>query len=185
MTDKQRIPKRPRQRPLTPKQMRFVAEYLNDLNGAAAVTRAGYRHKRPDQMAYELLRKHEISAAVSNGKATQLAAANVSAVRVVEEERRIGLNDPRSLFDAHGNQKPITEWTAEQAACLASFEIIRKKATAGDGHIDTIYKLKFWNKIDALQMLAKRLGIDKPEEGDDGRDVPSIVFPPGTRIAIE
>jgi hypothetical protein len=101
---------------------------------------------------------------------------------VVEEERRIGLNDLRSFFDANGNLKPIRNWTAEQAACVASFEIIQKNATAGGGHIHTIHKLKFWNKMDALQMLAKRLGIDKLEEGDDGRDVPSIVFPPGVTV---
>jgi hypothetical protein len=57
-----------------------------------------------------------------SGKAQQLAEANVSAVRVLEEERRIGLNDPHGFFDARCNLKSITEWTPEQAACVASFE---------------------------------------------------------------
>lgn len=54
---------------LTPKQQRFVAEYLVDLSAAAAVRRAGYKVRRPDQQGYELLRKPEIAAAISVAKA--------------------------------------------------------------------------------------------------------------------
>ncbi len=40
---------------LTPKQLRFVAEYLVDLNGTQAAIRAGYSAKTAEQMAYQLL----------------------------------------------------------------------------------------------------------------------------------
>jgi phage terminase small subunit len=50
-------------RPLTPKQQRFVAEYLLDLNGAAAARRAGYAAKNAGDVASQLLSKTQIAAA--------------------------------------------------------------------------------------------------------------------------
>lgn len=54
----------PKHNGLTPKQQRFVEEYLVDLSAAGAVRRAGYKVRRPDQQGYELLRKPEIAAAI-------------------------------------------------------------------------------------------------------------------------
>jgi phage terminase small subunit len=43
-------------RKLTPKQRRFVEEYLVDLNATQAAIRAGYNPKRADEIGYENLR---------------------------------------------------------------------------------------------------------------------------------
>ncbi len=40
---------------LTPKQKRFVAEYLVDLNATAAAIRAGYSKKTAEAIGYENL----------------------------------------------------------------------------------------------------------------------------------
>ena len=50
---------------MTPKQQRFVDEYLVDLNASAAAVRAGYAVKRADAMAWENLRKPEIASAIA------------------------------------------------------------------------------------------------------------------------
>ena len=52
------------QKKLTPKQARFVAEYLNDLNATQAAIRAGYSKRSACSQAFDLLRKPEIAAAV-------------------------------------------------------------------------------------------------------------------------
>lgn len=49
---------------LTPKQKRFVAEYLVDLNATAAAIRAGYSKKTAEVIGYENLRKPQIAQAV-------------------------------------------------------------------------------------------------------------------------
>ncbi len=49
---------------LTPKQKRFVAEYLIDLNATAAAKRAGYSEKNAGKIGPELLGKTRISAAI-------------------------------------------------------------------------------------------------------------------------
>ena len=41
---------------MTPKQKRFVEEYLIDLNATQAAIRSGYRKKRADAIGYENLR---------------------------------------------------------------------------------------------------------------------------------
>ena len=49
---------------MTPKQKRFVQEYLVDLNATQAAIRAGYSPKRVDAIGYENLRKPEVQAAI-------------------------------------------------------------------------------------------------------------------------
>lgn len=49
---------------LTPKQKRFVAEYLIDLNATAAAKRAGYSEKTADRIGPELLGKTCVSQAI-------------------------------------------------------------------------------------------------------------------------
>jgi len=145
--------------PLTPKQERFVAEYLKDLNATQAAIRAGYSEKTAKQQGSENLTKPDIAAAVEAGKARQLASADLTAARVLEELRRLALVDMRSFFDERGNLKPIQELTSEQGSALASFEVIKKNAAAGDGVVDTIHKFKVWDKTKALEGLAKHFGL--------------------------
>jgi len=49
---------------LTPKQSRFVDEYMVDMNGAAAAVRCGYSKKTGRAIACELLTKPDIQAAL-------------------------------------------------------------------------------------------------------------------------
>lgn len=49
---------------LTPKQARFVQEYLVDLNATAAAKRAGYSAKNADKIGSELLGKTRVSDAI-------------------------------------------------------------------------------------------------------------------------
>lgn len=146
---------------LTPKQQRFVAEYLVDLNATQAAIRCGYSVKTAGAIGHENLKKPEIAKAVQAGQAKQFSEADLSKARVIEEIRRIGLNDPRGFWDEAGNLKPIKDLSAEQAACLAGFEVLKKNTAAGDGVVDTIHKIKVWDKPKALELLAKHFGILK------------------------
>lgn len=55
-------------RPLTPKQQRFVQEYLVDLNATQAAIRAGYSAKTAGMIGFENLTKPEIVQAILAGK---------------------------------------------------------------------------------------------------------------------
>lgn len=167
---------------MTPKQERFVAEYLVDLNATQAAIRAGYSPKTAESIGRQLLRITTVAAAVAAGKARQLESADLTAARVLEEIRRLSFADLRSLFDEQGNLRPIHTLNAEQAACIASLEVVKKNLTAGDGKMDTVIKLKVWDKTKALEMLAKHFALlverqehsgeikithELPDDGDD------------------
>ena len=65
----------------------------------------------------------------------------------------------RSFFDARGNLLPVTDLTEEQGSQLAGLEVIIKNAKAGDGQTDTVHKFKLWDKVRALEALAKHFGL--------------------------
>lgn len=88
---------------LTPKQQRFVAEYLIDLNATGAARRAGYRGRTEGVLrktAWRLM--HEtpaVTEAIEAGR-TRVAEENELTVeKVVEELRMIGL---APIKDAQG-----------------------------------------------------------------------------------
>ena len=53
---------------LTPKQQRFVDEYLIDLNATQAAIRAGYSPKTAEQQGFQLLKKTSVSDAIEQAQ---------------------------------------------------------------------------------------------------------------------
>ena len=53
---------------LTPKQQRFVEEYLVDLNATQAAIRAGYSERNADKIGSELLGKTRVAEAIREAK---------------------------------------------------------------------------------------------------------------------
>jgi phage terminase small subunit len=144
---------------LNPKQRRFVAEYLIDLNATQAAIRAGYSKKNADVTGPRLLGNVGIAAAVAAGTSKQLATAELTAARVLEEIRRLAFIDMRGFFDANGNMKAVNELSPEQGSALAGLEVIIKNAEAGDGVTDRVHKFKVWDKTRSLEMLAKHFAL--------------------------
>lgn len=139
----------------------FVAEYLVDLNASAAAIRAGYSKNRANQEGYRLLQKPEIAAAIAAAHQARLAATNITGERVLQEFARVAFQRPKRFWK-DGDLIPIEDLDDDDAACIAGFEVIIKNAKAGDGITDTIHKLKFWDKVRALETLARhcKIGTD-------------------------
>ena len=74
---------------LTPKQARFVEEYLLDLNAAAAARRAGYSEKNSDSIAAQLLSKTKVFEAVQSAIEARSAKAEITAEYVLENLKRL------------------------------------------------------------------------------------------------
>src|SRR5262245_12571738 len=92
---------------LNPKQARFVAEYLVDLNATQAAIRAGYSPKTAASQAHDLLRKPEIAAAVANGQGAQFQRLALDADEAMRLNAEIARFDPAVLQDEAGNCKPL------------------------------------------------------------------------------
>lgn len=144
---------------LTSKQQRFVAEYLKDHNATNAAIRCGYSPKTANQQGSRLLANANISAAVAEKAEKQLEKAEVTAQKVLDEIARLAFSDVRGLFDENGNLKPIHTLDDKQAAAIASLEVVKKNAQAGDGQTDIVHKVKVWDKTKSLEMLAKHFAL--------------------------
>jgi phage terminase small subunit len=146
-------------RGLTPRQARFVAEYLVDLNATQAAIRAGYSAKTAQEQSSRLLSNAMVAAAVAEKQSAQLARVDLTAEMVKERLRLIGFQDVRKLFDEAGNLLPLHKLSDDAAVMVAGLEVIKKNAQAGDGIIDTVHKVKVVDPIKALEMLAKHYGL--------------------------
>lgn len=70
--------------PLTPKQQRFVEEYLVDLNATQAAIRAGYSRRTARAIGAENLTKPDIAAAIASAKEERAERVRVNAAWVVK-----------------------------------------------------------------------------------------------------
>lgn len=104
-------------------------------------------------------KKSAVTLARQAAQRAYLQREALTAERVLEEIRRLAFSDIRSLFDDKGNLRRLKELTPEQAAAIASVEVVTRNLTSGDDQLDTIHKLKVWDKPKSLEMLAKHFKL--------------------------
>lgn len=116
---------------LTPKQLRFVKEYMIDLNGTQAAIRAGYSAKTANEQAAQLLAKLSIQAAISAEREKQQERTEITADRVLREAWSILTADARELVqvkvgccrhcwgEGHRYQRTVAEYNHDHAEWLA------------------------------------------------------------------
>lgn len=82
---------------LTALQVRFVEEYLVDLNATQAAVRAGYSQSTAKEIGYENLTKPHIQAAIAEARLKQQQRTEITADRVVSAFKD-GARRPDYLF---------------------------------------------------------------------------------------
>ncbi len=88
---------------LTPKQQRFVNEYLVDLNATQAAVRAGYSKKRADAIGHENLRKPEIFLGISAAMKAREARTEITQDMVLQRWWMIATADANELVQYRRN----------------------------------------------------------------------------------
>lgn len=136
---------------LTPKQARFVEEYLTDLNATQAAIRAGYSQKMAGRIGFQLLEKTGIQTAIQASQLERSARTGITADRVVKEIARV----------AFSNLSDVMEWTPAGIEVKRSDEIAPDAAAAIAEISETNagLKVKLHNKVAALEQLAKHVGL--------------------------
>lgn len=139
---------------LNARQQSFVNEYLVDLNGKAAAIRAGYSPRSAESIASELLRNPKVAASLAEAQAARADRVRVTADDVLRELSRLAFADPAKCFGPDGRVLPIHEMPPEARAALAGLEVEEHPETGA-----TTRKMKGWDKVRALELLAKHLGM--------------------------
>jgi len=146
---------------LSPKQQRFVEEYLIDLNATQAAIRAGYSKKTARAIASENLAKPNIQEAIAKAKQERSEATKVDAewvlIQAVEVHRRCvqeirPVRNPKTreqVYDDDGNAL----FTFNAAAANRSLEIIGK-------HVE-VAAFKDRLEVSGEQSMAERIRAAK------------------------
>ena len=153
---------------LTEKQKRFVDEYLIDLNATRAYMVA-YPSVKSDAVAAvnasKLLRNPKVAAYITERQREIQKRTEISQDRVITELARIAFTERGAFARVTGGGRTVEltdtdELTADQRAALSGVE-------------ETKFGIKVstYDKVRALELLGKHLGIFDGKSGqDNGRE---------------
>jgi phage terminase small subunit len=158
-----RLPTGRKNKPLTQKQKRFVVEYLVDLNATQAAVRAGYSKQSAKAISYDLVRKPHVRQAIKD-KLRYLEKKNEASIqRTLAELKAIAYLDPRDIVSWGQDYVTLRESVdlpPEIAGAVQAVEMTKEGAI----------KVKFWNKLEALEKLGKYHHMwSAPTKSDDER----------------
>lgn len=138
---------------LTPKQERFVQEYLVDLNATAAAKRAGYSEKNAGKIGPELLGKTRISAAIQDAMREREQRTEVTQDYVIKKLKEIADKE------ASDGQDSDLKYSSK----IKALELLGK-------HVGAFEKQE--KRTDALETAVKALAdiIERPVQNRDIRE---------------
>ncbi|MGV2099043.1 terminase small subunit [Rhizobium sp. 21-4511-3d] len=177
---------------LSPKQARFVQEYLLDLNATQAAIRAGYSEKTAHSQGPRLLENVGVQAAIQKAKEQRADRTKINADWLLERLAEEATADIADLYTDAGSLKPIKEWPLIWRQGLVGgieIETLRPRGSKGTGqwhgkaqdiHEEeepeeetVVTKIKLSDRIRRLELIGKHVGVqafnDKVEvTGKDG-----------------
>lgn len=137
------------QKKLTPKQQRFVEEYLVDLNATQACVRAGYSKKTAQRIGSENLSKPLIAAEIKKGSKIITEKTEVSAESIVTRLNILANRcmQAEPVTDKDGN--PIGDYKFDSSGANKALELLGKTKAMFVDKIKTedTTKHEFWTKL--------------------------------------
>lgn len=143
---------------LTEKQQCFIDEYLIDLNATQAAIRAGYSVKTAQEQSARLLSKVMVQQAISEAMAERSRRTGINQNRILIELARIALLNPKALVNLE-DATVNPEASPDDLAAIASVKV--KRFPTKDGGEGIEREVKFYDKIKAIELLGKHLGMFK------------------------
>ncbi len=169
---------------------RFALEYLIDRNATQAAIRAKFSRKTAGSIGCQLLKRPDVRAAIDEEMQRINEDATLKAHEISRELSRIGAIDSTSIYNEDGSFKKISEMPEDVRRAISSIEMesipitkhrpaLDKKGQPIPGKteevtefVQRIKKISFWNKNEALGLLARhrKMLTDKHEvTGKDGQ----------------
>lgn len=166
---------------LTPKQMRFVDEWLIDFNGKQAAIRAGYSAKTAEATAARLLRNVKVQAEISRRQKDLQRRTEISQDRVVKELARIAFADASDYAcietymyeNKDGTLSPLQVVSPKDTGALSDDQ---RAAIAGIKQGANGIEIKLHDKIKALELLGRHIGMFNDKLSLSGSDGGPLTF---------
>lgn len=148
---------------LTPKQQRFVDEYLKDPNATAAAKRAGYSKKTAGFIGSENLKKPYIAAAIAKVQTERSLRTKIDADWVLERLVRLTeTNIADFLVVPDGGGMPhfdLSDATPEQLAAIEALQLDTHREKGEDGGVIEKIKITLPGKLKTLKLIGKHVDV--------------------------
>jgi len=141
-------------KPLTPKQQRFVDEYLIDLNATQAAIRAGYSAKTAMQQGERVLRNVEVQKLIQAGQQAKSEQTKIDAAYLLNRLQEISEMDAADILDDEGNIKPIRQWPKIWRQMISGIDIMNNPDTGV-----MLKKIKWPDKVKNLELIGRHIGV--------------------------
>ncbi len=159
---------------LNAKQMRFVSEYLIDLNGTQAARRAGYSYATANEQASRLLADDNIRHLVKEKMAEREKRTEITQDMVLREFAKIGFADIRRAVTWGSSVQVDSETGDAQFAAgisLRDSDDLDEDTAAAIAEVSQTkegFKFKMHDKKGALESIGRHLGMFKDKVEHSG-----------------
>jgi len=159
---------------LTPKQKRFCAEYLKDLNATQAAIRAGYSKKTAKLTGHRMITNDNLQVEIQKLMKKRAERTKITQDRVLKELAYLGFSNIQDYVDASAKGfitfKDIEKIPEEKARAIEAI-----KTNYKEGRIE----FKLHSKTKTLEMIGRHLGMftDKIEHSGkiDGKLIIEVI----------
>ena len=139
---------------LTPKQQRFVEEYLIDLNATQAAIRAGYSERTAQEIGSENLSKPMVAKAITEALAKRSEQTKIDADYVLRRLVEIDQMDVLDIMDDQMKIRPVNEWPKVWRQYVINLENL--ELSDGEG---CFKKIKWPDKVKNLELIGKHVSV--------------------------
>ena len=139
---------------LTPKQQRFVEEYLIDLNATQAAIRAGYSEKTAKVIAAQNLSKLNVQEAIEEAQSKRAEQTQIDAAYVLRRLVEIDQMDVLDIMDDQMKIRPVNEWPKVWRQYVVNLENL--ELSDGEG---CFKKIKWPDKVKNLELLGRHVSV--------------------------
>ena len=156
---------------LTNRQKLFIDEYLIDLNATQAAIRAGYSVNSAHTIGNENLNKTYIKEQIEKKLAERSKRTGINAERIVNELAKIAFLNPTDVINMH--DATIEECaTREDTSTISSIKVKTSKTDNGES---TEREVKVYDKLKALELLGKHIGMFSDKLKVEGTVLPVVI----------
>lgn len=144
---------------MTPKQQRFVEEYLIDLNATQAAIRAGYSADTAHSIGSENLGKPEIADAIAALKAERSKRTGIDAAWLLTRLANEAEADLSDLYDEAGALRPVKDWPLIwRKGLVGGIKAIEERDDRGNV-VGFIREVKLSDRVKRLELIGKHIDV--------------------------